>query len=116
MAQNRQDNRSREDFQVMPQGCRTMMNQRSEFIGTWRLVSFSATTANGSSVQPLGEAVVGRITYQDNGRMSVQIMSRERTRFSTDDVRSAPPQEIVQQPVAEVSRTARRGLQVAGAK
>jgi Lipocalin-like domain len=72
------------------------MTRASDFAGTWRLEWFRATSPNGDTIYPYGESALGRITYDDRGHMSVQIMSRDRQPFSTDDVRGAPPEEIVQ--------------------
>ncbi len=72
------------------------MNSPSDFVGTWSLESFHATVPNGEAVHPLGESVVGRITYHADGRMSVQIMSRGRAPFSTEDPMRAPIEEIAQ--------------------
>ncbi len=72
------------------------MSRTSDFMGTWSLESFHAKASNGEMVHPFGESVVGRITYHDNGRMSVQVMSEDRAGFSTDDFRRAPAEEIIQ--------------------
>lgn len=68
----------------------------SRFVGTWSLESFHATTPTGDTVHPLGESVVGRITYHADGRMSVQVMSKERPGFSANDPWKAPPDEITE--------------------
>lgn len=53
-------------------------------VGTWRLVSIWAESANGHVSYPWGQKPVGYITYTEHGRVSVAIMRGERTRTSTD--------------------------------
>lgn len=72
------------------------MSRPSDFVGTWSLESFHAKAPNGEMVHPFGESVVGRITYSEDGRMSVQVMSEDRARLSTDDFTRAPAAEITQ--------------------
>lgn len=71
------------------------MSDASDFVGTWSLESFRATGPDGRVVHPMGENPVGRITYHDDGRMSVQVMSAGREPLSTEAWRMAPPEEVV---------------------
>jgi hypothetical protein len=48
-------------------------------IGTWRLVSWENTDANGHTSHPLGEDAVGYIMYNPDGYMFVAIMRPEQT-------------------------------------
>ena len=43
------------------------------FIGTWRLVSFVSRGADGRETEDFGSAPRGYLTYDEGGRMSVQI-------------------------------------------
>lgn len=70
------------------------MTSPSDFVGTWGLESFDATAPNGEALHLFGKCVVGRITYHADGRMSVQIMSKDRAPFSNEDPRRAPVEEI----------------------
>lgn len=72
------------------------MSAASNFVGTWSLESFRATTPEGATAHPLGTSVVGRITYHADGRMSVQLMSKDRPPLSSDDPRTAPADEVVE--------------------
>jgi hypothetical protein len=47
---------------------------RESFIGVWRLVSFEQKFPDGRAVFAYGEKPVGRITYDNAGRMSAQLM------------------------------------------
>ena len=46
---------------------------RAGFVGTWVLVSWSATDADGQQVLPYGDAPHGYIIYTADGYMSAQI-------------------------------------------
>lgn len=47
---------------------------RDQFIGVWRLISSERKFQDGRIVYPYGEKPVGRITYDQAGRMSAQLM------------------------------------------
>ena len=47
--------------------------QRADFVGTWALVSWSATDNDGQQSQPYGDAPHGYIIYTADGYMSAQI-------------------------------------------
>jgi hypothetical protein len=47
---------------------------RDRFIGVWRLVSCERKFTDGKVDYPYGEQPVGRITYDNAGRMSAQLM------------------------------------------
>ena len=54
-------------------------------VGTWKLVSTGATTAEGKSVaSPMGEHPTGFLTYTTDGRMSLLITHDGRPRLSGD--------------------------------
>ena len=48
--------------------------ERERFIGVWKLISCVLTSKDGRIDYPYGEAPVGRITYDNPGRMSAQLM------------------------------------------
>lgn len=52
---------------------------KARLIGNWRLVSYETTETEGRRGKPYGEAV-GRLSYDDRGNMSGQVMRPDRTR------------------------------------
>lgn len=63
-------------------------------IGAWSLRSWRAIAADGEVSHPYGEDAQGRITYESSGRMSVQLMRRDRPRFASDDPKVGTPEEF----------------------
>ena len=51
---------------------------RNQFIGVWRLVSCERTREDGRVDFPYGDDPLGRISYDEAGRMSAQLMRRGR--------------------------------------
>ena len=49
----------------------------TRLIGSWRLVSYETTDAEGRKGRPYGDAV-GRISYDANGNMAGQVMRPDR--------------------------------------
>ena len=74
-------------------GCAWTVDARARFVGTWKLVSYELRSHSGEITYPRGRDPVGRITYDSAGRMTVQIMQRDRTRFASIDSRGATPAE-----------------------
>ena len=66
---------------------------KQRFEGAWVLVSFERKITDGTITYPLGTDPIGRLTYDGLGRMSVQIMRRDRPRF-TSGTRQGTPEEI----------------------
>ena len=64
------------------------------FIGAWRLVAFEEDGSDGKVVYPYGKDAAGLLVYEASGRMSVQIMKRNRAPLSSGDWRSLPAEEI----------------------
>jgi Lipocalin-like domain len=64
------------------------------FIGAWRLVAFEEVRPDGEVVYPYGKDAVGLLIYDSSGRMSVQIMKRDRAPFLSTDWQSVPAEEI----------------------
>jgi hypothetical protein len=67
---------------------------RRQLIGVWELVSYETKTPDGKILRPIGEAPVGRITYDKEGRMSAQLMRRGLAKFSSNNTQQATPTEI----------------------
>ncbi len=66
----------------------------SAFVGSWRLVSYSATTASGETTYPMGRDAQGRITYESSGRMAVQLADPSCAAFAGGDPRAATDAEV----------------------
>jgi lipocalin-like protein len=64
------------------------------FIGAWRLVTFQEEGPDGQVVYPYGEDAAGLLVYDSSGRMSVQIMRRDRAALSSANWESLPAEEI----------------------
>ena len=64
------------------------------FIGAWRLVAFEEEGPDGEVVYPYGKDAAGLLTYDSSGRMSVQIMRRDRAPLSSADWQSLPAEEL----------------------
>jgi hypothetical protein len=52
---------------------------KNRLIGNWRLVTYETVDEGGRRAKPYGEAV-GRLTYDDRGNMSGQVMRPDRAR------------------------------------
>lgn len=64
------------------------------FIGAWRLVAFEDARPDGQVVYPYGQDAAGLLIYDSSGRMSVQIMRRDRPSLSSADWQGVPAEEI----------------------
>jgi len=49
---------------------------KDPFVGTWKLVSYEVGASH-----PMGRVAVGLLTYDANGRMSMQVMRSDRPKF-----------------------------------
>ncbi len=56
-----------------------------EFIGAWKLIAFEEHSPDGEIVHPYGRDPAGLLIYDTSGKMSVQIMKRDRALLSSDD-------------------------------
>lgn len=56
-----------------------------ELAGTWKLISFHSQDGSGKIVYPFGKDARGRLIYEPDGRMAVQLMNPDRPRFASDD-------------------------------
>lgn len=66
---------------------------KERLVGTWKLLSYDLQNSSGAVIQPQGREPVGRIIYDDGGRMAVQITHAEPVRFASMDPRQATSQE-----------------------
>jgi hypothetical protein len=57
-----------------------------QLVGTWNLVSFYAQGPSGKTSYPFGRKAQGRLIYEANGRMAVQLMNPDRPRFASGDL------------------------------
>jgi hypothetical protein len=57
---------------------------KRRLIGSWRLVSYETTDANGRKGKPYGDAI-GRISYDANGNMTGQVMRPDRAHVDAGD-------------------------------
>jgi hypothetical protein len=64
------------------------------FTGAWRVVSVEDRQPDGSLSYPYGEQPAGLLLYDETGRMSVQIMRRDRQYLSSDDWANVSAEEI----------------------
>ena len=58
--------------------------------GSWKLISFHSKDSSGQTSYPFGKDAQGRLIYEPDGRMAVQLMNPNRPRFASDDPRSHP--------------------------
>jgi hypothetical protein len=65
----------------------------SEFVGAWRLVSYSAVPSSGETIYPMGPNACGCIIYEAGGRMAVQIGNPDRAAFASGDPHAATDAE-----------------------
>jgi hypothetical protein len=66
----------------------------TKFVGTWRLVSYSAVTSGCETIYPMGPNARGRIIYEAGGRMAVQIGDPDRRAFAASDPHAATDAEV----------------------
>ena len=59
-------------------------------VGAWELVAYEAIAQDGGDVEhPLGDDAAGLLVYTDGGLMTVQLMRRDRTRWTRERAPSA---------------------------
>lgn len=54
------------------------MDNATQLVGTWKLVSWTVMIGNGSVSFPYGKNPVGYLTYTSDGHMSAEIMNSDR--------------------------------------
>lgn len=69
--------------------------KNKKFIGSWELIKWTAELNDGTVVFPFGEEAEGRITYDSDGNMSVQLMKHNRSPFHSEDPLQARTHEAV---------------------
>ncbi|HAJ28316.1 MAG TPA: hypothetical protein DCG53_13925 [Syntrophus sp. (in: bacteria)] len=65
-----------------------------ELVGTWKLISFHSQDSRGQTAYPFGKDAQGRLIYEPDGRMAVQIMNPNRPGFTSDDPLVASETEV----------------------
>lgn len=55
-------------------------------VGTWRLLAFEFTDAEGGKFHPLGERPTGHVLFTRDGYMSLNFAARDRVPFAADDL------------------------------
>lgn len=78
---------------VLPLSSATLAQSKEALVGTWKLLSFTNTTAKGDVKFLMGQKPTGFITYTADGRMSVVITAEARKPLSVNDRISAPAEE-----------------------
>ena len=53
--------------------------------GSWKLISFHSKDPSGQIAYPFGKDAQGRLIYEPDGRMAVQLMNPNRPAFASDD-------------------------------
>ena len=56
-----------------------------KLVGSWKLISFHSKDSSGQTAYPFGKDAQGRLIYEPNGRMAVQLMDPNRPGFTSDD-------------------------------
>ena len=56
-----------------------------ELVGSWKLISFHSQDSSGRKAYPFGRDAQGRIIYEPDGHMAVQLMNPSRPWFASDD-------------------------------
>jgi hypothetical protein len=60
------------------------MENKNPFIGTWKLISWENTNADGTVTYPYGKNPVGYILYTEDGYMAAEIMNPNRRQSDPD--------------------------------
>lgn len=84
---------------------------QNPFVGTWRLVSFELRGSDGQVSYPLGQDAVGYIMYNEDGYMSVAMMSANRLKFATGDIGAGTNEEKTAAADTYVSYSGRYAIQ-----
>ena len=65
-----------------------------ELVGTWLLVSYTASGSGGELRHPHGKTPKGQLIYTMQGDMAVMLMRSERPRFAKDDLVGGSDEEL----------------------
>jgi hypothetical protein len=66
----------------------------AKLVGAWNLVSLYARDPSGKTGYPFGKQAQGRLIYEPNGRMAVQLMNPDRPRFASSDLLLTSESEV----------------------
>lgn len=69
--------------------------KNSEFIGTWKLVSYEVRRADGHVTYPWGNSPQGRLIYTGDGYVSVAMMGSDRKAFASTEIKHGTEEEKV---------------------
>jgi hypothetical protein len=67
----------------------------NRFIGTWKLVSHQLKTLDNQIDYPFGRDAIGYLMYNNDGYMSVAIMTANRPLFKSEDIKAGTPDEKI---------------------
>jgi hypothetical protein len=56
-----------------------------KLVGSWKLISFHIQDSSGQTAYPFGRNAQGRLIYEVDGRMAVQLMNPNRPKIASDD-------------------------------
>ena len=65
-----------------------------KLVGSWKLVSFHSQDSSGQTTYPFGKDAQGRLIYEPDGRMAVQLMNPNRPGFASDDPLVTSEEEV----------------------
>ncbi|MDC1067541.1 lipocalin-like domain-containing protein [Candidatus Kapabacteria bacterium] len=66
-----------------------------KFLGNWNLISMTMESDDGEIYYPIGKEVNGLLIYTNDGLMSAQLGSIQRTNFKNPDYRKGKESEII---------------------
>lgn len=66
----------------------------TDFVGTWRLVSFESRDSTDTVVHPWGDNPQGLLVYDEHGNMAGQVTRSHRPGFASDDMRDGTAEEV----------------------
>ncbi len=66
----------------------------AKLAGSWKLISFHSKDSSGQTAYPFGKAAQGRLIYEPDGRMAVQLMDPNRPGFTSGDPVVASEAEV----------------------
>lgn len=76
---------------------------RRRLLGAWQLVAYTATSADGDAVQPLGPTPYGLIVYTADGYMSAQLGRGDRAPLSSGRLEDSPVGEVAEAAIGYVA-------------
>jgi hypothetical protein len=63
-------------------------------VGSWKLISFTIKDSSGETAYPFGKDAQGRLIYEPEGRMAVQLMNPSRLVLTSDDPLATSEAEV----------------------